>query len=176
MADLSARAVEAGEDLSVNDDAAAYTCAKRDDDHAREALTAALPILAECCDIGIVANLNADTTQHLREVVLHIHDAPAEIYADVHDAAFQNRSGDIDTDAENFLFADLLLRCLILDGLRDIRQDAAAVVLGPRRNLPFLKEFSLCIKKAALHCSAAHINTKRVLRLTHLMNPPETDC
>ncbi len=163
MADLTACTVGARDDLAADDDAAADAGAKGHQNDILIAASAALPLLAEGCHVGVISDCNRDFVQEPGERLLHIHNAPAEVDAVVDDAILQNRSGNTDTDAEDVLLLQALLPALVLYGICNVPKDVLAAIFFSRRDLPLLQKISLYVEETAFDGGAADINSECIL-------------
>ena len=160
MADLTGCAVGAGQDFAIQNDAAAYARTEGDHDNIGMALAAAVPLLAERCDVGVVTDLDRYAAQKRGELAAHIKDAPTEIDALVDDAVCQNGSGNADADAFEIVEGEILLIKLLGDCASDIRKDHLAVAFLAGGNFPVIEELALGCKKSDLNSCAANVDTK----------------
>ena len=147
-------------DLAAQNDTAAYAGSQRDHDNIGMALAAAVPLLAECRDVCVIADFHRHAAQKRRELPLDIKNAPAEIDALVDDTVSKNRTGNADTDAFEIIEREILLIELLGDRARDIRKDHLAVAFLARGNLPVIKKLSFCSEKTDLYGCPADVNTK----------------
>ena len=161
MSDLAACAVGARKNPSVDDNAAADTGSERHHHHIVKALAASLPLLTECCHIGVISDLNLHAPQKSRQRGGNVGNAPVKIDRLVDHTVRENRSRNADAKTDNILLIQLLLFHLRLHRGRNVLQNISAVVLGSGRNLPALHQlFLLRIKKAVLDRCTAYINSK----------------
>ncbi len=168
VTDLSACAMGARKDLPVQNNSAADTGSERDEDHVLKALSAALPLLAECRDIRVVPDLHLHAVKKPRQRGSHVDDAPVKIDRLVDNTVLQNRAWHADAEAFDLICRDLLLFQLLPDRSGNVLQNVAPVVLGSGRDLPAFYEFFLLrIKKAVLDRCAAYIDSECIL-LHHL--------
>ncbi len=154
MADLCAGAGGAVKELPVNYDTAADACAEGNKHHVLEALSAALPVLAEGRHIGIVSCRHRQARQ-LQQLLVNIKPSPAEVDAAVDISVSVYRPGDADADPEQVLVRDSVMVAEFPDGLGNVRQNPAAVVRCNRRNLPVDDHLSCFVKIGDFNSGAA---------------------
>ena len=161
VSDLSAGPVRSRNHLVVNNDSAADARSERHHNQIVIAGTAAFPALAERRRIGIIECLCANPGQflHLSD---NIHDTPVEVHREIHMPVLMDRPRHIDADSLDLALVESSLRDLVIDRLRDIRQDPAAVLLCPRRNLPLFQKIAFCIKETTLYRGPSDIDSKTI--------------
>ena len=164
MADLCAGAMNACDDLTVDDESATDTGAEGHHHEIIVALTATLPHLAQGGNIGIVSDGTADLSAHellhlLRRPVI----MPAEVDADVHIAVRLDRTRHTDTDALDVRELDALLLEALLQCIRDIREDILSGLFLTGRHLPLIHQNTGECEDTALHRRSAYINTYTIL-------------
>ena len=160
VADLARRPEDAGKNLSVQDDAAAYPGPQRDHNDVFMPFAAALPHLAERGDIGVIADTDLFDAGQLLQLLRHIDDAPAEVHRTVDDGVMNHRARNIDPDAFQFVRADLPVREILLHRLRDVAEDIRAVLLLPGRNFMPVNQLSVRPEKSDLHRRSPEIHAK----------------
>ena len=161
MSDLSAGPVRSRNHLVVNNDSAADARSERHHNQIVIAGAAALPALAERRRIGIIECLCANPGQllHLSD---NIHDTPVKIHREVNMSVLMDRPRHVDANSLDLPLVKPSLRDLVIDRLRDIRQNPAAILLRPRRNLPLFQKVALCVEETALYRGPSDVNPKTI--------------
>ena len=88
------------ENFAVQDDAAADAGSEGDHDHAAAALAAAVIILAQGGDIGVIPGADGKARQRLQRLA-DIEDAPVEVDTAVNAPGGVHRAGDADADSSD---------------------------------------------------------------------------
>ena len=77
MADLTGSSVGARDDLTAEDDSATDTCSEGDHDDIVMSLAAAVPLLAQSRDVGVISYFYGNAAQKRSEFLADVHFAPA---------------------------------------------------------------------------------------------------
>ena len=162
MTQLACRAVDAGEELALYDDAAANTGTQRNEHHVFAALAAAAPHLAQCRRVGVIGSLDREAAQ-VRERTCHIAAPAVEVHAGLDVAILQHGAGNAHTRAQDLVLLDALFVELAAERRCDVLQDRCAAIGGIGGDLPLIQQLALHAQKAQLDGSAAKVDTKYIL-------------
>ena len=170
--DLTREAVLSGHDFTVHDNAAADTGSERNENRIRRTFAAAAPSLTERSDIGIVADLNANTAEQLREFPRRVHLPPIQVDAYFHIAGRLHRARNPESHTDELRLAVKTLFRHRLNALCNVRQHMASVITRIGRKIPFLDERSVFPKHSQLDAGSADIYANA--NLLHISSPPLT--
>ena len=143
VADLTGCAVNSGQDLSADNDAAADARAERDHNYVVMSLSATVPLLAKSRDIGVIGHFNGNAAQQIGQLAADIQDAPSEVDAFIDNSALYDRSGNADAHTFDVFHGQVMLFKFLLDCLGDVRKDVLAVVFRSGGDLPVLNELAV---------------------------------
>ena len=154
VTDLTAGAVDTMNDLSADDDAAAYAGAEGGQNHVLTAAAAALPRFAQSCHVGIVAGFHGKPGKPAKDLG-DIDNAPAQIAAFVHVSVIIHRAGNTDADADKVVLRNIFPAGVAKNGCSNIRKDPAALIRCICGDLPFEKQVAFLIKTGDLNGGSA---------------------
>ena len=116
MTDFTAQSMLSGNDLLINNNAAAHAGSQGYHDNIGKAHTAAAPHFTQGCHIGIISAPDRNSIQHGTEFLLGIYIPPAQIHADLHIAIRHDRSRNTKSCSQNVRKVDFLFHKDFPDG------------------------------------------------------------
>ena len=160
--DFSRGSVGSMDDPAVENDAASASGAKGDHHQVLIPGSAAPPLLAQSGHVRVVARPDRKG-QLLRELPLHIEDAPAQVDTLADGSVRQNRTGNAKAHALDVSDLQIFLGDFSADGGRNVFQDEPTAVLQTGGNLPAFQQGPRHLQKPDLDRGPSHVDAKAIL-------------
>ena len=150
----------AGVDFSVDNDSASDSGPQCDHHDIHVTFSAAVPLLAESRNIGIVADFHFHSVKKIHEFLFDIDNAPVEVDASVYRSVAQDRTRNTYAHALDVIQRSTLVRQLSFDRIRDIRQNRFPVIFCSGRDFPLVHQSTVRLEKTTFDSRPSDIDSK----------------